>query len=333
MRRAKVSIIGAGHVGETIAILIAREELADVVLLDILPGIPKGKGLDIAESSAAAKFDSHIAGTSSYEEISHSDIVVVTAGLPRKPGMTREDLLKKNASIITEVAKNIKKYSPDSIVIMVTNPLDVMSYLLWKVTSFSEKKVVGQAGVLDSARFSYFIAEELDVSTEDIAALVLGGHGDSMVPLPRYTTVSGIPITELLDKETIDSLIERTRKGGDEIVNLLNKGSAYYAPAQAVYNMAESIIKDKKRILPSSCYLSGEYGLKDIFMGVPAKLGSSGVEEIIELELKAPELASLKESAKIYKKKIQIALEASAHLMGGKGKVASSATCRGGRKK
>ncbi len=308
MKRAKISVIGAGFVGESIAHLVAREELGDVVLLDIIEGMPEGKALDMAESSSPGRFVSKIRGTSFYEDISSSDLVVVTAGLPRKPGMSREDLLKKNASIIRDVAGNIKRYSPNAVVIMITNPLDVMCYFFWKVTGFDHKKVIGQAGVLDSARFSYFISEKLNTSVEDINAMVLGGHGDSMVPLPRYTTVSGIPITELLEKDTINSLIERTRKGGGEIVNLLGRGSAYYAPAQAVFNMASSIIKDKKRILPCSCYLTGEYGLEDIFIGVPAKLGTQGVDKIIELKLEDKEMDSLKKSAEIYKEKIDLVM-------------------------
>lgn len=300
----KVSIIGSGNVGATTALFIAERELADVVLVDIVEGVPQGKGLDMAEAAPINRFDAEVKGTNSYSEIGGSDIVVVTAGLPRKPGMSRLDLLKKNADIIGEVAGNIAKYAPDSMVIMVTNPVDVMTYHAWKVTGFPQNRVMGQAGVLDSARFAAFIAMELDVSVEDISAMVLGGHGDEMVPLPRYTTVSGIPITELLSDETIDRLIERTRKGGSEIVGLLKTGSAFYAPAAAVTRMVEAVMKDKKRIVPCSAYLTGEYGVDEVYVGVPVKLGANGVEEIIELKLTQEELDSFQNSANVYKEGI-----------------------------
>lgn len=300
----KVSVIGAGNVGATTALLIAQRELADVVLTDIVEGIPQGKGLDMTEAAPVSGFDAKVKGTNDYSDISDSDVVVVTAGFPRKPGMSRLDLLQKNAAVISDVSQNIAEYAPNSMVIMVTNPVDVMTYHAWKITGFPCNRVMGQAGVLDSARFAAFIAMELDVSVEDISAMVLGGHGDEMVPLPRYTTVSGISITELLPSETIDRLIERTRKGGSEIVGLLKTGSAFYAPAAAITQMVEAILKDKKRILPCSAHLDGEYGIDDIYIGVPAKLGISGVEEIIELKLTHAELASLQASAKVYKEGI-----------------------------
>ncbi len=297
----KVSIIGAGNVGATTALFIAERELADVVLVDIVDGVPQGKGLDMTEAAPINRFDADVKGTNDYSEISGSDVIVVTAGLPRKPGMSRLDLLQKNAAIIGDVAGNVAKYAPESIVIMVTNPVDVMTYHALKVTVFPQNRMIGQAGVLDSARFAAFIVMELGVSVEDISAMVLGGHGDEMVPLPRYSTVSGIPITELLSPEIINRLIERTRKGGSEIVGLLKTGSAFYAPAAAVTRMVETILKDKKRILPCSAYLNGEYGAHDVYIGVPVKLGVSGVEEIIELKLTQDELSSFQNSAKVYK--------------------------------
>lgn len=300
----KVSVIGAGNVGATTAHLIAQKELADVALVDIIEGVPQGKALDMTEAAPIDRFDAKIIGTNDYAGINGSDIVVVTAGLPRKPGMDRLDLLHKNANIIEDVSTNITKYAPDAVVIMVTNPVDVMTYHAWKVTGFPKNRVIGQAGILDSARFAAFIAMELDVSVEDISAMVLGGHGDEMVPLPRFTTVSGIPITELLPAETIDRLIQRTRKGGSEIVGLLKTGSAFYAPATAVTRMVEAILKDKKRILPCSAHLKGEYGIEDIYIGVPVKLGADGIEKIIELKLTQSELTALQDSARVYKKGI-----------------------------
>lgn len=297
----KISIIGAGHVGATCAFICAQKELGDIVLLDIIPDMPKGKGLDMAEAAPIQYYDSKISGTNDYEDTADSDIVVVTAGLPRKPGMTREDLLEKNAEIIEDVTQNIASYAPNSIIIMVTNPLDIMTYHAWKVSGFPDNRVLGQAGVLDSARFRCFVAEELDVSVEDTSAMVLGGHGDSMVPLARYTTVAGISITELLPEDTIERLIERTRKGGGEIVNLLNNGSAFYAPGAAIVQMVESIIKDKRRVLPCSVHLTGQYGINDIYIGAPAVLGANGVEKIIELKLTDSELEALQKSAQTYR--------------------------------
>lgn len=300
----KVSVIGSGNVGATTALFIAEWELADVVLVDIVDGVPQGKGLDMAEAAPVVPFDAEVKGTNDYSEIRDSDVIVVTAGFPRQPGMSRLDLLQKNAAVIGDVSRSVAEYAPESVVIVVTNPVDVMTYHAWKTTGFPQSRVVGQAGVLDSARFAAFIAMELDVSVEDISPMVLGGHGDEMVPLPGYTTVSGISITELLTAETIDRLIERTRKGGSEIVGLLKTASAFYAPAAAVARMAEAILKDKKRILPCSAYLDGEYGIEDVYIGVPVKLGAKGVEEIIELKLTQPELASLQASARVYKEGI-----------------------------
>lgn len=300
----KISIIGAGSVGSTAAFIIANKELSDVVMVDIIPGMPQGKGLDMAEASPVQRYDSKITGTNDYADIADSDIVIITSGLPRKPGMSREDLLQKNAKIVGNVTEQIVKHAPNSIIILVTNPLDIMTYHAWKVSGFPTNRVMGQAGILDSARFRYFISEALKVSIEDISAMVLGGHGDTMVPLPRYTTVAGIRITELMSEETISQLIERTRNGGGEIVNLLKTGSAFYAPGASVAQMAEAIIKDKKRILPCSAYLTGQYDINDIYIGAPVKLGANGVEEIIELRLTDSELAALQKSANIYREGI-----------------------------
>ncbi|MEK7398412.1 MAG: malate dehydrogenase, partial [Candidatus Poribacteria bacterium] len=297
----KVSVIGSGNVGASTALLIAQRELADVVLVDIVEGIPQGKGLDMLESAPVDGFDSKVFGTNDYSEIRGSDIIVVTAGFPRKPGMSRLDLQKQNADIIGGISQKIADYAPASVIIMVTNPVDIMTYHAWKVTGFPKNRVMGQAGVLDSARFATFIAMELDVSMENISAMVLGGHGDEMVPLPRYTTVSGIPITELMSEDVIKKLIERTQNGGAEIVQLLKTGSAFYAPAASITQMVEAIIKNKKRILPCSVYLKGEYGISDVFVGVPVKLGINGVEEIIELKLTEAELTMLRNSAEVYK--------------------------------
>jgi malate dehydrogenase len=266
-------------------------------MLDIIEGMPEGKGLDMAEAGPVARFESRILGTGKYEDLANSDIVVMTAGLPRKPGMTRMDLLTKNAEIVSGAAAQIAQFAPNSIIVMVTNPLDVMTYVAWKVSGFPKQRVVGMAGVLDSTRFRYFVAAALNVSVEDTQAMVLGGHGDSMVPLPRYTTVSGIPITQLLPAETVNKLVDRTRKGGTEIVNLLKTGSAYYAPAASVAQMVEAIVFDKKRLLPASAYLEGEYGLKEVFAGVPIIIGRHGVEKIVEIELTAEEKQALAKSA------------------------------------
>jgi malate dehydrogenase len=307
----KIGFIGAGNVGATAANYAARDELGDVVLVDIKEGMPQGKALDMSESRPIANMDPNITGTNDYDDIEGCDLFVVTAGLPRKPGMTREDLLQKNAEIIEGIGEEIRDKAPESKIIMVTNPLDVMTYLMREVTGFPAERVIGQAGVLDSARFSYFIANELDVSAEDVDAMVLGGHGDSMVPLPRYTTVSGISVEDLIeDEDRLDEMVERTRGAGGEIVDLLGDGSAFYAPAAAVNQMARSILKDKKRILPCSVYADGQYGLEDVYIGLPAKLGENGVEEIIELDLEDEEYESLEESAEFYGEQIDIALDA-----------------------
>ncbi len=304
MGRKKISIIGAGFVGATAAHWAAEKELGDVVLVDILEGIPQGKALDLLQASPVEGFDSRVVGSNSYEETKDSDIVIVTSGVPRKPGMSREDLLEINKKIIETVVGQVVEKSPKSILIMVTNPLDTMTYLAFKKSGFPKQRVMGMAGILDTARLKTFIAVELGVSVEDIQALLLGGHGDEMVPLPRYTTVSGIPLPQLLPKETIDRLVERTRKGGGEIVNLLKTGSAFYAPSAAAIQMTEAILKDKKRILPCCAYLEGEYGLKDICFGVPVKLGAAGVEAIIELQLTEEEKKLVAKSAESVKKSI-----------------------------
>ncbi len=301
----KITVIGAGNVGATTACKLAEKDFAnELVLLDIVEGIPQGKALDLWESAPIEGFDTRCFGTNSYEETADSDIVVVTAGLPRKPGMSRDDLLDANTKIVKSVAENIKQQCPEAIVIVVSNPLDVMTYATLKVTGFSPERVFGMAGILDTARFRSFIALELGVSVRDISAMVLGGHGDSMVPLPRYTTVAGVPLPEIMNQETIDRLIQRTRDGGAEIVKHLKTGSAYYAPAAAVAEMVESVIKNKNRVLPCACYLPGQYGLEDVYVGVPAMLGSRGVVEIVELDLTAEEKAALHKSAQDVKANI-----------------------------
>ena len=301
----KITVIGAGNVGATTACKLVEKELAnEVVVLDIVEGIPQGKALDLWESAPIEGFDTRCVGTNDYKDTAKSDIVVVTAGLPRKPGMSRDDLLEANANIVNTVAVNLKTTSPGAIVIVVSNPLDVMTYLMLKVTGFPPQRVFGMAGVLDTARFRSFIALELNVSVRDISAMVLGGHGDSMVPLVRYTTVAGVPLNELLDQAAIERLVQRTRDGGAEIVKYLKTGSAYYAPAAAVVEMVDSVVNDKKRVLPCACHLSGQYGLKDVYVGVPAKLGSRGVEEVIELELTDQDRAALNKSAEDVKSNI-----------------------------
>lgn len=297
--RKKISVIGSGNVGATVAMRVAEKELADVVLIDILEGVPAGKALDLAEAAPIEKHDSKITGvTNDYSLAKGSDIVIITAGIPRKPGMSRDDLLSTNAGIMRTVVKEIAAVAPDTILIIVSNPLDAMCHVALDTSGFQKTKVIGMAGVLDSARFRAFIAMELNVSVENTHAFVLGAHGDTMVPLPRYSTVAGIPITELMPPERIEALIQRTRSGGGEIVGLLKTGSAYYAPASAAVEMAEAILKDKKKILPCVTYLQGEYGVKDLFIGVPVKLGSSGVEEVIEIKLTDSENEALQNSAK-----------------------------------
>ncbi len=297
MGRKKITIVGAGHVGAHAALWAASKELGDVVLVDIVEGVPQGKALDLMEASPLGGFDAQILGTNDYRDTEGSDIAVITAGLPRKPGMSRSDLVVKNAPIVRNVVDELIRYSPDTFIIIVTNPLDAMAYVAKSVSGFDRKRIMGMAGVLDSARLRAFVAMELDVSVEDVTAFVLGSHGDDMVPIPRYTTVAGVPLAELLPKERIDAIVERTRKGGGEIVSLLKTGSAYFAPSASVIEMVESILKDKKRILPCSVYLEGEYGLNGLFMGVPVKLGAKGVEEIIEFKLSDEEKDALNRCA------------------------------------
>ncbi|RLB43442.1 MAG: malate dehydrogenase [Deltaproteobacteria bacterium] len=302
----KVTVVGAGNVGATAAMRLAEKELADVVLIDILEGVPAGKALDLTEAAPIEKHDSKILGvTNDYSHAKGSDIVIVTAGVPRRPGMSRDDLLSTNMGIIRDVTKEIAAVAPDTILIIVSNPLDAMCYVALKTSRFPKNRVMGMAGVLDSARFRAFIAMELNVSVENTHAFVLGGHGDTMVPLPRYSTVAGIPITELLPPERIEALVERTRNGGAEIVALLKTGSAYYAPASAVVEMAEAILKDKKKILPCAAYLEGEYGIEGLFVGVPVKLGKEGIEEIIEIKLTEEEDTALKRSASAVRKLVE----------------------------
>jgi malate dehydrogenase len=293
----KVTVIGAGNVGATTAQRLAEKELCDVVLVDIAEGLPQGKALDLAEAAPVEKHDAKVEGSNGYEESAGSDIIIITAGIPRKPGMSRDDLLKTNTNIMKSVTAEAAKHSPDSVLIVVSNPLDAMCQVAMETSSFPRHRVIGMAGVLDSARFRTFISMELNVSVENTHAFVLGGHGDTMVPLPRFSTVAGIPITELMSAERIEALVDRTRKGGGEIVSLLKSGSAFYAPASAAAEMAEAIIKDKKKILPCAAYLEGEYGISGIFMGVPVKLGKNGIEEIIQIELTDSEKTDLGESA------------------------------------
>lgn len=295
--RSKVTIVGAGHVGATAAHWIASKELADVVLVDIVEGIPQGKALDLSQAAPIDGFDVRIVGSNSYEETANSDIVIITAGQPRKPGMSRDDLLKINSEIVSQVTDQVVRYSPNCFIIVVSNPLDAMTQVAFRRSGFPKNRVMGMAGVLDSARMRYFIAEELNVSVENVTAFVLGGHGDTMVPLPRYSTVAGIPVTELISKERLDEIVKRTANGGAEIVNLLKTGSAYYAPSLAAVEMVEAILKDKKKILPCAVYLEGEYGINNLFVGVPVKLGKNGVEQIIEISLTNEERAALHRSA------------------------------------
>jgi malate dehydrogenase len=304
--RSKVSIIGVGNVGAACAFRIAEKEHADIVLLDIIEGLPQGKGLDMLEATPIIDSDVEIVGTNNYEETANSDIVVITSGVPRKPGMSRDDLVRTNMKIVREVTEKVVQYSPNCIIIMVTNPLDAMTQLALHVSKFPRNRVLGQSGILDNARFRTFIAQELNISVKNITACVLGGHGDSMVPMPRLCTVNGIPITELLPKEKIDSLVERTVKGGGEIVNLLKTGSAFYAPAAATAQMVDAIILDKKEILPCAAYLEGEYGISGVVVGVPVKLGKNGIEQIMELKLTPEEDAALKKSANAVRELVKV---------------------------
>ena len=302
----KVTVVGAGNVGATTAQRLAEKELCDVVLIDIIEGVPQGKALDLAEAAPIEKHDADLIGSNNYEASEKSDVVIITAGIARKPGMSRDDLLSTNAKIMKSVTEQIVRFSPDAVLIIVSNPLDAMCHVAYKASNFPRNRVIGMAGVLDSARFRAFISMELNVSVENTHAFVLGGHGDTMVPLPRYSTVAGIPVTELLSKERIDVLIERTRKGGAEIVGLLKTGSAYYAPASAAVEMAEAVLKDKKKILPCAAYLEGEYGINDLFIGVPVKLGSNGIEEIIQIKLTDEENAALQKSANAVKELVGV---------------------------
>ncbi len=297
MTRNKISVIGAGNVGATTALMLAQKELGDVVLVDIVDGMPQGKGLDMLESMPVFGTDSQIIGSNGYEETKDSDIVVITSGPPTNPGMTREDLLKTNLNIVREVTEKVVKLSPEAILIIVSNPLDAMTYVAYRVSKFPRERVVGMAGVLDSSRFRAFLALELKVSVKDITAFVLGGHGDSMVPSVQYTTVGGVPVKDLIPKDKLDKIVQRTREGGTEIVKLLKTGSAYYAPAASVAEMVEAILKDKKKILPCAALCTGEYGINDLFVGVPVKLGRRGVEQIIEFTLSPEEKAALSKSA------------------------------------
>jgi len=296
--RRKVTVIGAGNVGATAAQRLAEKDIADVVLIDIMEGVPAGKALDLMEAAPLEKHDRKIIGsTANYAPAANSDVVIITAGIPRKPGMSRDDLLATNMGIMKNVVEQVSKVAPNSILIVVSNPLDAMCHVAYDVSGFPAHRVIGMAGALDGARFRCFIAEELDVSVESTTALVFGGHGDTMVPIPRFTTVAGIPITELMSKERIDALVKRTATGGAEIVNLLKTGSAYYAPASGAVEMAESILKDKKKIIPCATLLKGEYGIKDLFIGVPVKLGAKGVEQIIQIKLTEEEKKGLENSA------------------------------------
>lgn len=293
----KVTVVGAGNVGATAAQRLAEKELCDVILIDIVEGVPQGKALDLTEAAPIEKHDAHLTGANDYAQSAGSDIVIITAGIPRKPGMSRDDLISTNAKIMKSVTEQVAKLSPEAVLIIISNPLDAMCHVAYEASGFPKNRVIGMAGVLDSARFRAFIAMELNVSVENTHAFVLGGHGDTMVPLPRYSTVAGIPITELMPQDRINALVERTANGGAEIVGLLKTGSAYYAPASAAVEMAESILKDKKKILPCAAYLTGEYGFHDLFIGVPVKLGAGGVEEIIEIVLSDEEKAALEKSA------------------------------------
>jgi malate dehydrogenase len=310
MARSKIALIGSGMIGGTLAHLIGLKELGDVVLFDIMEGIPQGKALDIAESSPVEGFDARFIGVSDYADIKGADVVIVTAGVPRKPGMSRDDLLETNLKVMEQVGAGIKKYAPDAFVICITNPLDAMVWALQRVTGLPKKRIVGMAGVLDSARFRYFLAHAFDVSVEDVTAFVLGGHGDTMVPLTRYTTIAGIPIPDLIKMrmithEKVNEIVQRTRDGGAEIVKLLKTGSAFYAPAASAVEMAESYLKDKKRVLPCAAYLTGEYGVNGLFIGVPAVINANGVDRVIEIDLNTHERADFKRSVEAVQNLVQ----------------------------
>ncbi|KYD17712.1 MAG: malate dehydrogenase [Caldibacillus debilis] len=299
MKRKKISVIGAGFTGSTTAFLLAKKELGDIVLVDIpqLENPTKGKALDMLEASPVLGFDANIVGTSNYEDTKDSDIVIITAGIARKPGMSRDDLVQTNEKIMKQVTKEVVKYSPDCVIIVLTNPVDAMTYTVYKESGFPKHRVIGQSGVLDTARFRTFVAQELNISVKDVTGFVLGGHGDDMVPLVRYSYAGGIPLEKLIPKDRLDAIVERTRKGGGEIVNLLGNGSAYYAPAASLVEMVEAIVKDQRRILPAIAYLEGEYGFEGIYLGVPTILGGNGLEKVIELDLTEEEKAALEKSA------------------------------------
>ncbi len=297
MGRKKITVVGAGNVGATTAHWLVSKELGDVVLVDIIEGMPQGKALDLAQAGPIEGYDSRLVGTNGYKETANSDIVVITSGIARKPGMSRDDLLNTNASIVGSVTDEIARTAPNAVIIVVSNPLDAMAQVAFRRSGFPKNRVIGMAGILDSARMRTFLAEALNVSVENVTAFVLGGHGDTMVPLPRYSTCGGIPVTELLSKEVIDKIVSRTANGGAEIVGLLKTGSAYYAPSAAAVEMVEAIIKDKKKILPCAAYLEGEYGVNGLFVGVPVKLGANGIEQIIQINLTAEERAALQKSA------------------------------------
>jgi len=304
--RKKITVVGAGNVGATLAHWLAAKQLGDIVLLDIIEGVPQGKGLDLLQAGPVEGYDVKIKGTNDFADTANSDLVVMTAGLPRKPGMSRDDLLKANFDVVKPTIEKVAKYSPECFLIVVTNPLDAMAQTAYKVSGFPKNRVIGMAGILDSARYRAFLAEALNVSVQNIQALVLGGHGDTMVPVPSYTTVAGIPITDLMPKEQLDKIIARTAKGGGEIVSLLKTGSAYYAPAAGVAEMVDAIFNDRKKILPCAAYLEGEYGINGLFVGVPVKLGAGGIEQIIEIKLTAEEHAALQKSAAAVKELVDI---------------------------
>lgn len=304
--RKKITVVGSGNVGATLAHRLADKQLADIVLIDILEGIPQGKGLDLLESGPVEGYDVRIKGTNDYADTAKSDLVVMTAGFPRKPGMSRDDLLKANYDIVKGTIEKVAKHSPECVLIVVTNPLDAMAQTAFRASGFPKNRVIGMAGILDSARYRTFLAEALNVSVRDVQGMVLGGHGDTMVPVPSYTTVAGIPISQLMAKDQLDKIIDRTRKGGGEIVSLLKTGSAYYAPSAAVAEMVDAIFNDRKRILPCAAYLEGEYGIRGLFVGVPVKLGAQGIEQIIEIKLTPEEQAALEKSAAAVKELVDI---------------------------
>jgi malate dehydrogenase len=304
--RKKVTVIGAGNVGATVAHRLVDKQLADVVMIDVLQGVPQGKGLDLLEAGPVEGYDCKVSGTNDYADTRNSDLVVMTGGFPRKPGMSRDDLLKANYEVVKAAIEQAVKYSPDSILIIVTNPLDAMAQTAFKVSGFSKNRVIGMAGILDTARYRTFIAEALNVSVQNVQGFVLGGHGDTMVPIPRYTTVAGIPVGELMPKDKLDAIIKRTAGGGAEIVNLLKAGSAFYAPSAAVVEMIDAIFNDRKKILPCAAYLEGEYGINGLFVGVPVKLGARGIEQIVEIKLMPDEQKALEKSAAAVKELVEI---------------------------